>query len=472
MQKKNILWLREDFRLEDNPALYEVSKKSEKFTIFYIYNHKKFEDRSAQRWWLYQSLNNYQKKLGNIGIKLEIYEGNEIDIVKNLIKNENIDTFYWNTVFTPQELGIEKKVENLLDAKSILYQKFNGNLLQNPFDVKKKDNTHFQVFTPFWRTAEEIYLKSKNYFKKKINYKSKAISNANVDILEKKIKPNKDWYKKFNIYWKPGEDAAKSLLKNFIENNIKDYGTNRDIPSVEGTSKLSPYLAFGEISPQYILHECYKITKKNIGFRKYINEIGWREFSHHLLYHFPTMEKNNLRNQFDKFPWVNDRDKLNKWKKGITGYPIVDAGMRELYETGWMHNRVRMITASFLVKHLRIDWREGEKHFRDCLLDFNLPNNIAGWQWVAGCGADAAPYFRIFNPILQGEKFDPNGLYVKKWVKELKDIPKKYVHKPWEIPEMEKKLINFNLERNYYKPIVDHKIARELALAAFKELKK
>ena len=167
MQKKNILWLREDFRLEDNPALYEVSKKSEKFTIFYIYNHKKFEDRSAQRWWLYQSLNNYQKKLGNIGIKLEIYEGNEIDIVKNLIKNENINTFYWNTVFTPQELSIEKKVENLLDAKSILYQKFNGNLLQNPFDVKKKDNTPFQVFTPFWRTAEEIYLKSKNYFKKK-----------------------------------------------------------------------------------------------------------------------------------------------------------------------------------------------------------------------------------------------------------------------------------------------------------------
>ena len=293
MQKKNIVWLREDFRLEDNPALYEISKKNEKFTIFYLYNHKKFEDRSAQRWWLYQSLNNYQKKLGNIGIKLEIYEGNEIDIVKNLIKNEHINTFYWNTVFTPQELSIEKKVENLLDAKSILYQKFNGNLLQNPFDVKKKDNTPFQVFTPFWRTAEEIYLKSKNYFKKKINYKSKAISNANVDILEKKIKPNKDWYKKFNIYWKPGEDAAKSLLKNFIENNIKDYGTNRDIPSVAGTSKLSPYLAFGEISPQYILDECYKITKKNIGFRKYINEIGWREFSHHLLYHFPTMEKRN-----------------------------------------------------------------------------------------------------------------------------------------------------------------------------------
>ncbi len=215
-----------------------------------------------------------------------------------------------------------------------------------------------------------------------------------------------------------------------------------------------------------------KFQKKNIGFRKYINEIGWREFAHHLINHFPDMETGNLRKQFDQFKWVKDNNKLKKWKMGMTGYPIVDAGMRELYETGWMHNRVRMITASFLVKHLRIHWMEGEKHFRDSLLDFNTANNIAGWQWVAGCGADAAPYFRIFNPILQGEKFDPEGIYVKQWVKELSNVPKKFIHKPWELPGEESEKINFNLEKDYTKPIVKHEEARKLALQAFADLKK
>ncbi len=472
MQKINILWLREEFRLDDNQALFQISNSDLKFNIIYCYNQKKFEFRSAQRWWLFKSLKFLEEKLSEKGIVFNVFASDELTTLKKIIRNHNIESVYFNEFYEPEEIKKEQLIEDFLNKNNIIVKKFKGNLLQNPFSVKKKDGTPFQVFTPFWRNAEEQYVKSGNYSKKVIKFKNKAIKNDNNQILKNIIKPNKNWHLKFEKYWKVGEDQAKSILKKFINSKISNYATNRDVPSNEGTSKLSPYLAFGEISTEFIFDECYKISKKNIGFRKYINEIGWREFAHHLINHFPQMEKGNLRKQFDQFDWVKDEKKLKKWKIGKTGYPIVDAGMRELYETGWMHNRVRMITASFLVKHLRIHWMEGEKHFRDSLLDFNMPNNIAGWQWVAGCGADAAPYFRIFNPILQGEKFDPKGEYVKKWVKELINVPIKYIHKPWELPKEESEKINFNLDKNYVHPIVIHEEARQSALKAFADLKK
>ena len=262
--------------------------------------------------------------------------------------------------------------------------------------------------------------------------------------------------------------AIKSV-KNFIKNSLSKYGENRDIPGIEGTSKISPYLAFGQIHVETIWEECQTVQNKGQGYRKYINELGWREFSHSLINYFPEMLKGNLRKDFDSFPWQNNTKHLIAWKTGMTGYPIVDAGMRELFNTGWMHNRVRMITASFLVKHLRIHWQEGEKYFRDSLLDFNEANNVAGWQWVAGCGADAAPYFRIFNPILQGEKFDSKGEYVRKWVPELQDVPKEFIHKPWELTD---KIKNFELGKTYPRPIVVHEEARKAALEAFQKIKK
>jgi deoxyribodipyrimidine photo-lyase len=247
---------------------------------------------------------------------------------------------------------------------------------------------------------------------------------------------------------------------------------NRDIPSLDGTSKLSPHLAFGEISSRDIYDQYLKLNKKNIGCKKFINEIGWREFAYHLINHFPHMKNKNLRKNFDKFPWSTSKTHLQKWKKGETGYPIVDAAMKQLYETGWMHNRLRMVTGSFLVKHLRINWVEGEKYFQDTLLDYDAANNVAGWQWIAGCGADAAPYFRIFNPMTQGEKFDKNGDFVRKWLPKLKTIPNKYIHKPWEMPKEISKLINFDLKRDYFEPIVDHSKARNEALKAFEYTKK
>ena len=287
-----------------------------------------------------------------------------------------------------------------------------------------------------------------------------------------KVLPNKNWFKKFEKYWIPSEINSDKVLKNLINNKINNYHKTRDYPSIEGTSKISPYLKHGQIHVETIWNSCQDIKNKNTGYRKFINEIGWREFSHSLINYFPQMLKGNLRKEFDSFPWIQNKKYLEAWKKGTTGYSIVDAGMRELYETGWIHNRVRMIVGSFLVKHLRIHWKEGEKYFRNTLLDFNVANNVAGWQWVAGCGADAAPYFRIFNPILQGEKFDKDGTYVKRWVPELKNVPAKFIHRPWEMDDQTKKSINIKIGKDYPLPIVDHAKARAEALNAFDKITK
>ena len=281
------------------------------------------------------------------------------------------------------------------------------------------------------------------------------------------ILPKKGWYKKFDKNWEPDENEALKRLREFIKQGLNDYGNNRNIPSLTGTSKLSPFIKHGQIHVETIWNEVKKEKKSKNNANKFLAEIGWREFGHSLINYFPHMITGNYSKKFDKFPWKPNNKFLDRWKKGLTGYPIVDAGMRELYETGWMHNRVRMIVGSFLVKHLLIDWREGEKHFRDCLLDYSEANNVSGWQWVAGCGADAAPYFRIFNPILQGEKFDKEGSYIKKWVPEIKNVPKKFLHKPWEYKES----LDFKTGRDYPEPIVNHEEARAKALDAFKKIK-
>jgi len=465
-----IYWLRNDFRLEDNEALSYFSSSKIGELVFFSFDKEKFKDRSAQKWWLYKTIKDFNKKLSNIGIKFIIEENKEFNFIKKIIKEKKITEICWNKIFSPEEIIIENNIIKLLEKNNVKYKIFSSNLLQDPSKCRKKDNTPFQVFTPFWRNAEMIYLKNENY--KKINIKvKKVIKNNNQNKIDF-ILPKKNWYKKFEKYWVPGEHAAFEKLKNFSSDKINQYDKNRDLPAVEGTSKLSAHLAFGEISPKKIYYQCKKIKIKKIGVTKYINEIGWREFAYHLINHFPIMLKKNLRKNFDKFPWAKNELFLNRWKKGNTGYPIVDAAMKQLYETGWMHNRLRMVVGSFLVKHLRINWAEGEKYFKDSLLDYDTANNISGWQWIAGCGADAAPYFRIFNPITQGEKFDPNGEFVKYWIPNLKKIPKKYIHKPWEMPEQEAQVINFDLKRDYFEPIVDHKKAREAALKAFEFTKK
>ena len=348
--------------------------------------------------------------------------------------------------------------------KKIDFNVFKGNILNEFDEVKKSDGTPFKVFTPFWRNAEKVYLEKIPPKEKKISKCSKKVSYFQNGISEKDIYPKKKWFKKFENYWKPSEENAYKELKNFLANRIENYADSRNFPSTAGTSKLSPFIKHGQIHVETIWEECNKVKKGRVS--KFLAEIGWREFNHCLINFFPHMLTGNYSKKFDKFPWEKNSKLLLAWKKGLTGYPIVDAGMRELYSTGWMHNRVRMIVGSFLVKHLLINWIEGEKHFRNCLLDYNEANNVSGWQWVAGCGADAAPYFRIFNPILQGEKFDKEGDYVKKWLPELKNVPKKFIHKPWELND--ENILKLNVD--YPKPVVKHEEARAKALNAFKKI--
>ncbi len=469
-KKKGIFWLREDFRIQKNQALSFATKNHDEVVAIYFFKKKDFENkREAQKWWLFKSLFNFRNELKKFNINLELKFIDSYKLAFNEILKKNNFSIYWNKIYEPKFIKFDNLIAKELKDKKIEYKIFKGNILNEENEVKKSDQTPFKVFTPFWKTSERVYLDkgfTKNFKVEKKNILTNFFNNTQK--IED-IKPSKKWFLKFDKYWNPSEKEALKNIKEFIKNRIFDYGDKRDIPSTKGTSKISPYLAFGQINVETIWEECEKIKDKKKGYRKFINELGWREFSHSLINYFPEMLRGNLRKEFDNFPWEKDKKNLTAWKKGLTGYPIVDAGMRELNETGWMHNRVRMITASFLVKHLIIHWQEGEKHFRNCLLDFNEANNVAGWQWVAGCGADAAPYFRIFNPILQGERFDKKGDYVKKWVPELANVPEKFIHKPWELDEV---IDGFKLGKNYPHPIVNHGEARIKALNAFKKIKK
>jgi deoxyribodipyrimidine photo-lyase len=472
MTKKAIVWIREDIRIDNNPALSYASQNHEIVSAVYIYNNKYFDKkREAQKWWLSKSLETFKNDLTKFNISLEILSGDEIEVFSK-IKESDETTVYWSKVYEPDVIEKGKKIRNLFIKNKVNYKYFKGNILIEFQDVTKDDGSPFKVFTPFWRNAEKKYLDqvpSKTSRLKKLN-KISNLMGKSIDLKE--ILPKKDWYKKFEKYWTPSEDEAKKFLQKLIKDKITNYGETRDYPSIDGTSKISPFLKHGQIHVETIWNKCQEIKNKGKGYRKYINELGWREFSHSLINYFPEMLKGNLRKDFDNFPWVKNQKHLKLWKLGMTGYPIVDAGMRELYETGWMHNRVRMVVGSFLVKHLRIHWMEGEKHFRNCLMDFNEANNVAQWQWVAGCGADAAPYFRIFNPILQGIKFDHEGVYTKKWVPELKNMPNEFLHKPWELDKKYQEEIKIIIGKDYPAPIVIHEEARAAALEAFQSLKK
>ena len=471
MTKNAITWIREDFRIEHNPALAYATQNHDNVIALYIYNKSDFDNkREAQKWWLSKSLEVFKTELSKYKINLQILEGDELEVFSKIKRKDDV-SIYWNKIYEPDVIAKGKKIRDVFIKNEVEFKYFKGNILNEFQEVTKNDGTPFKVFTPFWRNAEQKFLSqppNKNYIVKKKIKTSSFFKNC---IEPSKILPKKNWYKKFENYWITSENESKKILKNLIENKIKDYGTARDFPSIEGTSKLSPYIKHGQIHVNTIWSKCKEMKSKGIGYRKYINELGWREFSHSLINYFPEFLKGNFRKEFDKFPWVKNERFLKAWKSGMTGYPIVDAGMRELYETGWMHNRIRMVVGSFLVKHLRINWTEGEKHFRNCLLDFNKANNVAQWQWVAGCGADAAPYFRIFNPILQGEKFDKDGVYVKKWIPELSKVPKKFIHKPWEMEIKYQEAIKTIIGKNYPKPIVIHEEARAAALKAFQSLK-
>ncbi len=467
-----IVWFRKDLRLADNPALTAAVKSGAKILPVYILddeNAKDWKMGGASRWWLHHSLHSLNESLGG---HLILLKGDAFVQIPSIAQEVGATSVYWNRSYEPWRINRDKLIKQTLKEMDIECESFNGSVLWEPWDVVKSDGTPYKVFTPFYRRG----CLSKDEPRKPLpkpkdisfSVYKKGLSLADLKLLPHKPEPR--WDKKMEQYWEIGEDGAHKALKKFLNNGLNNYKEGRDFMTADHSSHLSPRLHFGEVSPNQVWYAAKEKGEKE-GWDKdidhFLSELGWREFSHHLLYHFPDMPKKPLQPRFNDFPWAKSDKNLRAWQTGQTGYPVVDAAMRELWETGYMHNRARMVVGSFLVKHLLLYWIEGEKWFWDCLVDADLPANSQNWQWISGCGADAAPYFRIFNPVTQGEKFDAEAQYVRQYVPELSKMPDKYIHHPWDAPADVLKKAGVELGKNYPKPIVDHAEARERALEAF-----
>ncbi|MAI36589.1 deoxyribodipyrimidine photo-lyase [Alteromonas sp.] len=468
----SIMWFRQDLRVNDNPALNAACDMG-KILPIYIYDDTTPDGRapgSASQWWLHHSLTSLNDRLNG---HLKIFKGDPKVLISKIMESIKAKAIFWNRCYEPWQINRDKEIKKqLIDSEFEAYSS-NGSLLWEPMKVLKKDGTPYKVYTPYYRNGC-LKIEEPRYPKAppaRITYADDEYKDDGLDALN--LLPEIKWDSTISKMWKPGEEGAADNLSEFIQHAARQYKDGRDIPSMKGTSRLSPHLHFGEVSPNqvwYAIKDKFGATEDK-SIDTYLSELGWREFSYYLLFHFPTLPNKNFNDKFDKFPWRKDAKALKAWQTGNTGIPIVDAGMRELWQTGYMHNRVRMIVGSFLVKNLLLSWHEGERWFWDTLLDADLASNSAGWQWVAGSGADASPYFRIFNPILQGEKFDKKGKYVRKYCPELKDLPDKYIHKPWETPGVIAKDAKLELGKSYPEPIVDLKASRQRALDAFQEIK-
>lgn len=479
-----LVWFRQDLRLSDNPALHYAAQSGNGILPVFIFDYVNSGGRgngAASNWWLHHALVALNKSLNN---QLFILHGNPVEIIPELVATYQCEQVCWNRCYEPWRIHRDKLIKQKLSNTGTTVKSFNGSLLWEPHTVLKKDQTPYKVFTHYYRrgcllnTPPRTPLPTPEELKLQGIAAQDQLYQGESGIKQLKLLPDIPWDHHFADCWQPGEINARNRLKNFTQKRAKLYKQQRDFPSVSGTSKLSPYLHFGEISVHQIWHAIWQSVADsqtnpldNEDLDCYLSELGWREFSYYLLYHFPSIPESNFNPKFNHFPWGSSAANLKKWQRGQTGYPIVDAGMRELWQTGYMHNRVRMIVGSFLVKNLLIDWREGERWFWDCLVDADLAANTASWQWVAGSGADAAPYFRIFNPVTQGKKFDANGDYVRKFCPELRKLPEKYIHTPWEAPQNILDYAGIELGKTYPKPIVELSESRQKALDAFQQLK-
>lgn len=473
----SLVWFRNDLRIADHPALQAAVARGG--VVIPVFVHAPDEEApwapgGASLWWLHQSLRSLGATLESLQSRLIIRTGNSLEQLQALVNETGASAVFWNRRYEPVVTARDTAIKAKLRAAGLLVESFNGALLHEPWTVQNQSGKPFQVFTPFWKNclakpdpaaplAAPAKLTSPSRWPK------------SVPLAELELEPKIKWAEGMRAAWQPGEAGAKKQLDRFLAAAFADYTDKRNRPDLQGTSRLSPHLHFGEISPRQIWHSVRRHAEKSnfAAWRtsQYLAEVGWREFAHHLLHHFPHTPTEPLREDFKKFPWRKDAEFLRAWQKGQTGYPIVDAGLRELWTTGWMHNRVRMIVASFLVKDLLLSWREGAAWFWDTLVDADLAQNTLGWQWTAGCGADAAPYFRVFNPRSQGEKFDPRGDYVRKWCPELARLPDEHLHQPDKAPPEILARAGVVLGKNYPAPIVNHAIAREVALEAFAKLK-
>jgi deoxyribodipyrimidine photo-lyase len=469
-----IVWFRQDLRLHDNTALIHAINDGFWILPVFILDDESaglWKRGGAQRWWLHQSLQSLNHALKD---KLVMRRGPADQVLTELIKTSGAKAVFWNRCYEPWRIARDKKIKEQLQQSGITSQSFKDALLWEPWEVAKEDGTPYKVFTPYYRRG---CLSAQEPSQPVQTPKSMALaefeSRGKIEDLD--LLPQITWYKSFEPEWEPGESGAQKRFEIFLKEGLSDYKEGRNRPDWRKVSRLSPHLHHGEISIRQVWHtaRAYGIANRlEKDMDHFCSELGWREFSYSLLYYNQDLPREPLQKRFKDFPWDDvDPAVLSSWQKGQTGIPIVDAGMRELWQTGWMHNRVRMIVASLLVKNMLLHWHHGEEWFWDCLLDADLANNSASWQWVSGCGADAAPYFRVFNPVTQGEKFDPDGSYVRRYVPELADMPREYIHQPWTASPLILKAAGVTLGSTYPHPIVDLKETRQKALDAFAQIR-
>jgi len=474
-----LLWFGRDLRLADNPALQAALARGGAIVPVFILDDADagaWAPGGAARWWLHGSLEALAGALRARGAPLVLRRGPAEAHLDELVAQTGADAVFWNRRYEPWAIARNERIKTALKQRGIEARSFNAALLKEPWALSTQAGEPYRVFTPFWKALQ---LAGVEHPHADAPARIPATMPPPGDVLDSwSLRPKApDWAAGLRARWVPGEAAARACMDRFIDAAVDDYAQRRNLPGVAGTSGLSPHLHFGEIGPRQVWHAVTARPRADPGAAKdgaqtYLSEIAWREFSYHLLFHYPALPEQPLRSEFAAFPWTRDDAALARWQRAQTGYPIVDAGMRELWTTGWMHNRVRMIVASFLVKDLLLDWRLGQAWFWDTLVDADLASNSASWQWVAGCGADAAPYFRVFNPVLQGARFDPDGRYVRRWVPELARLPDTALHAPWEARPAELAAAGVELGRSYPAPMLDHAQARERALAAFARIKK
>lgn len=484
-QRINLVWLRQDLRLADNPALYEACNNGAVIPVYILddSNSGEWAMGGASRWWLHHSLSALSASLGD---QLLVLKGDPLTLIPRLVKTLQVDDVYWNRCYEPWRINRDGQLKKQLNDNGTVVYSSNGSLLWEPWRILKDDQTPYRVFTPFYRRgclkAEPPAqpLPAPRRLRQAVvdatsisggAWLKGQVGPAGIDTLG--LLPNIPWDKTMAATWQIGEKAAWQRLQQFLDTGLEGYKEGRNFPARAKVSRLSPYLHFGEVSPRQVWHEA-QLAGATGGLENdldnFLSEIGWREFSYSLLYHNPDLPRVAIQKRFNNFPWEQNAERLRAWHQGNTGMPLVDAGMRELWQTGYMHNRVRMVVGSYLVKNLLLHWHAGEDWFWDCLVDADLPNNSASWQWIAGCGADASPYFRVFNPVLQSRKFDKDGEYLRRYLPELASLPDKHIHAPFEAPADVLRSADVRLDENYPSPVVELKASREAALAAFKSL--
>ncbi len=476
-ERPALVWLRRDLRIADNPALHAARESGAPvIPVFILDDDEPHFMGAASRWWLHHSLAALGEALARAGAPLVLRRGETVEAMTALAQETRAQAVFWNRRYFNGHIALDKAIKSRLQDKGVAVQTFNGALLREPWEVKTGDGGPYRVFSPFWRALRRLGPARRAPLAGMRKIPGPASPVKSDTLADWALTPDDpDWAAEFSESWTPGENGAQARLKSFLDGAINHYRDGRNRPDREHVSRLSPHLAHGEISPLQIWSAIETRVAQGEADENsaetFLSELAWREFSYGLLYFNQDLPQAPLRREFSAYPWRDDAKGLRAWRKGLTGYPIVDAGMRQLWRTGWMHNRVRMITASFLIKDLLVPWQQGEAWFSDTLVDADIANNAASWQWVAGCGADAAPYFRIFNPVTQGEKFDPNGDYVREFAPELKKLPAKYIHAPWKAPKDVLATSGIVLGKTYPFPIIDHAEARKRALAGYDDIR-